>query len=259
MIKLKQIKAYFSYWLEAVDEHSIHSPFLYALYTKAIKHDHNRFQNNLIEEVREVLLYDDRIIEVKDLGTGSNGSSRRYINEHARKSLASQRSARLYQRLVDFCKGKKIIELGTSFGITSMYLANIRNTFVYTFEGAPDLAALARRNFKFGDTQNIELIVGDISETLPRFVSSSPKIDVVLMDANHRYEPTLQYFSWLRPVLHPGSMIIMDDIHYSEEMEKAWSEIKNHEQVHASIDLFRCGILFFDPSLNKQHVVLQLN
>jgi hypothetical protein len=79
------------------------------------------------------------------------------------------------------------------------------------------------------------------------------------MDANHHYEPTLKYFNWLLPVIHSMSIIIMDDIHYSAEMEKAWEEIKNHEQVHASIDLFRCGILFFDPSLNKQHVVLQLN
>ena len=79
------------------------------------------------------------------------------------------------------------------------------------------------------------------------------------MDANHRYEPTVNYFNSLLRVIHTKSIIIMDDIHYSEEMEKAWKEIKNHELVHASIDLFRCGILFFDPSLNKQHVVLQLN
>jgi predicted O-methyltransferase YrrM len=259
VIKLHQIRSYFSYWLEAVDEHSLHSPFLYQLYTKAIKRDHNKFQNHLIEEVRDVLLYDDRIIEVKDNITGANGVSKRYVNEHARRSLAPQRSARLYQRLVEFCSGKKILELGTSFGITAMYLANIKNSYVFTFEGAPDVASLAKRNFKFGDRQNIEVITGDIADTLPRFVSSSPKIDAVLMDANHHYEPTLKYFNWLLPVIHSTSIIIMDDIHYSPEMEKAWKEIKNHEQVHASIDLFRCGILFFDPSLNKQHVVLQLN
>jgi len=140
-----------------------------------------------------------------------------------------------------------------------MYLANIKNSYVFTFEGAPDVAALAKRNFKFDDHQNIEVITGDITETLPRFVSSSPKIDAVLMDANHHYEPTIKYFNWLTAVIHPRSVIIMDDIHSSKEMEKAWQEIKNHEMVYASIDLFRCGILFFDPSLNKQHVVLQLN
>jgi hypothetical protein len=28
--------------------------------------------------------------------------------------------------------------------------------------------------------------------------------------------------------------------------------------VYGSIDLYRCGILFFDPALNKQHFILSL-
>jgi hypothetical protein len=58
--------------------------------------------------------------------------------------------------------------------------------------------------------------------------------------------------------VHPNSIIIIDDIHYSPEMAAAWKVIKNHRLVYASADLFRCGIVFFDPSLNKQHVILQV-
>jgi len=259
---LHRLRSYFLYWLEAVDEHSLHSPFFYDLYTKAIKRDNNHFQNTFIEEVRNVLLFDDRVIEVNDLGTGSAGSNhsaRRRVNQIAKSSLAPQRYARLFQRLADYNRGKFIVELGTSFGITAMYFANVSGASVYTFEGAPAIASLARRNFKFGDIQNIELIVGDLAETLPRFLSPSTRVDVALIDANHRYDPTIRYFQWLLQAFHPGSYLIMDDIHRCREMELAWSEIKKHERVMASIDLFRCGIVFFDPSLNKQHVVLQLN
>ncbi len=41
-------------------------------------------------------------------------------------------------------------------------------------------------------------------------------------------------------------------------INKAWKEICKHDLVYTSLDLYRCGILFFDPSLNKQHVVLQV-
>jgi hypothetical protein len=57
--------------------------------------------------------------------------------------------------------------------------------------------------------------------------------------------------------MHYKSALIIDDIHQSPEMEKAWKEIQQHALVYGSIDLYRCGIVFFDPSLNKQHVVLQ--
>lgn len=218
-------------------------------------------QNTLIEEVREVLSYDDQVIEFDDYGSGSNGhhSVRRRVNQIAKRSLAPQRYARLYQRLAQYFNSKKTVELGTSFGITSMYLANYKGTTVFTFEGAKEIAAIARRNFKYVDSGNLELITGNLTETLPEFLSGTNKIDLVLMDANHRLEPTIKYFQWLLPCLHSTSIVIMDDIHLSSEMENAWNKIKSHDAVYGSIDLFRCGIVFFNPSLNKQHVVLQLN
>jgi hypothetical protein len=50
----------------------------------------------------------------------------------------------------------------------------------------------------------------------------------------------------------------MDDIHRSPEMEQAWKEIRTDTVVYASIDLYHCGILFFDTNLNKQHFVWSL-
>jgi hypothetical protein len=51
--------------------------------------------------------------------------------------------------------------------------------------------------------------------------------------------------------------MVVDDIHDNAGMEKAWTEIRNHGLVYVSVDLYRCGILFFDPSLTKQHAVLR--
>jgi predicted O-methyltransferase YrrM len=101
-------------------------------------------------------------------------------------------------------------------------------------------------------------VQGNLQATLPEFLQTVRKVDFVFMDANHRYKPTITYFQWLVSRISESSIVVLDDIHYSAEMEKAWNELKTHKLVYGSADLYRCGILFFDPSLNKQHVILQL-
>jgi hypothetical protein len=40
-------------------------------------------------------------------------------------------------------------------------------------------------------------------------------------------------------------------------MENAWAWVRDQERVSVTIDLYRCGIVFFTPLLDKQHVVLK--
>ena len=54
-----------------------------------------------------------------------------------------------------------------------------------------------------------------------------------------------------------NSILVLDDIHYSPEMERAWNALARSRAVYTSIDLYRCGLVFFNPSLTKQNVVLQ--
>ncbi|HEU5289589.1 MAG TPA: class I SAM-dependent methyltransferase [Cyclobacteriaceae bacterium] len=252
-----QLKTYFNYWLDAVDEHSLHSPFLFDLYTKVINIEEEGIP--AIEKLRTSLLKTDREISVVDLGAGSKHTSnkKRLISEIAENSLSDVRFSLLYLRLIKHIDAKNIIELGTSFGINTLYLAQKKNTRVFTFEGSESIAEVAQDTFEFASAKNVELVRGNIDSTLYSSLSRMPKADFLFMDANHRYAPTIKYFDELLPKIHHQSILVLDDIHSSHEMEKAWKEIKNHDLVYTSIDLYRCGILFFDPSLNKQHVVLQ--
>ena len=251
-------KSFISWWLEAVDEHSLHSPFFFDLYTTQIKPAPSFETYAHIESLREKLLEDERYISVRDLGSKGLRKSTRRISTIARTSLTPARYSLLYARLARYVGAKCIVELGTSFGINTLYLAEKRDATVTTFEGAPAIADIAALTFEFASKKNIELMIGNIDNTLPAFLNRTRRVDLVLMDANHRYEPTLRYFEWLLKKVHERSVIIVDDIHYSSEMERAWKVIQKHRLVYGSADLFRCGILFFDPSLNKQHVILQV-
>lgn len=257
MSKFFQIKTYLNYWLDSVNEHSLHSPFLYDLYTKVINVE--PVPDLEIEKLRFDLLKTHREITMEDVGAKSKhftGNTRK-ISEIAETSLSSIRFSSLYQRLAEYVEAKTIVELGTSFGLNTLYLAKKKNAKVYTFEGSESVAEIAADTLRFSGATNIEIIKGNINSTLYATLSRLPKVDFAFIDANHQYEPTKKYFEELLMKVHHKSMMVIDDIHGNPEMDKAWREICRHDLVHTSLDLYRCGILFFDPSLTKQHVVLQ--
>ena len=254
-----RIKKYINYWLDAVDEHSLHSPFLYDFFTRIVKPKKDLSEHSAIEQLRKKLLHDERVITVDDLGNGSSSltGNVRKISDIAKTSLSPQSFSILYSRIISHYNARNVIELGTSLGINTLYLASGKKAHVTTFEGSSAIADIATLTFEFAQAKNINLVLGNIENTLPAFLQSSGKIDVAFIDANHRYEPTRRYFEWLVQRTHSQSVIILDDIYFSPEMERAWIEIKKHSMVYTTIDLYRCGLVFFDPSLNKQHVVLQ--
>jgi len=254
---LHQFKSFVSYWLDEVNAHSLHSPFLFDLHTDVIQNrDRQQYSEN-IEAIRRGLLLDEREIEVLDFGSGASTGkgSRRKISEIARTSLSPAKYSQLYARLIQRYHCMHILELGTSLGINTLYLASDAQSTVHTFEGSPSIAAVAKTNFD--RTPNINLVIGEIERTLPQILSAIESLDFVFIDANHRFIPTLKYFDMLIRKIHSESIVVLDDIHYSPEMEKAWKEIKEHPRVSVTVDIFRCGIVFFNGALGRQHVVLE--
>lgn len=254
--KLFQLKTFITYWLDAVDEHSLHSPFFFDLYSKTLKPKDGDIRSVEIENLRQQLLRDHSRIDINDLGAGSHTS--RLISDIARTSLSPAKYSLLYHNIIKRFGSRIVLELGTSLGINTLYLASAGCAHVTTFEGSSTIAEKAREVFTLAGSGNITLRLGNIEETLPAHLQSIDSVDFVFLDANHRYTPTVHYFQQLIKKAHPHSVFVLDDIHYSPEMEKAWNMIKTNKGVSATADLYRCGVVFFDPSLNKQHLVLQI-
>lgn len=261
MATAHQIRAYLQHWLNEVDEHSIHSPYFFDFYNNVLKAPENQPSGYAeIEKTRSNLLANSTLLTLHDLGAPSTvfKGPQRKLSDIARVSGTPAPLAQFYHRIVRHLKAKRVLELGTSLGLTTLYLALPSETRVYTLEGSESLAQVALTNFEYFGKKNIKLLEGNIHHTLPDFLQDPAKLDFVLMDANHRYEPTMQYFDWMMRRFSEKTIVVLDDIHQSAEMEKAWRELKRHELVYASVDLFRCGILFFDPDLNRQHYVWSL-
>jgi predicted O-methyltransferase YrrM len=211
----------------------------------------------LAEKLRQQLLADDRFINVVDLGTGRARKADRRVSEIAKSSLSSQKFSSLYSRIIERYKCKSIVELGTSLGINTLYLSDRTDAIIATFEGSEEICSIADLTFQFAAAKNITLIKGNIDQTLPSYLNNIKKVDFALVDANHTYEATNRYFEKILSKIHEKSIVVIDDIHSSKGMEDAWNRIRTNDLVYGSADLYRCGILLFDPSLNKQHVILQ--
>lgn len=249
---------YLQYYAKAASYkgHGVHSPFVFT-FIKYVKNGTQRkAQAQEIEQVRALLLQNKTIIEVADFGAGSTllKSNRRMVSKIAASSLKPKKYAQLLFRIVQFYKPQTILELGTSFGTTSAYLAKGNPAAkVYTLEGAPAIAQIARQNFAKLQLNNISIIEGDFANTLPNLLKNIKTFDLVFIDGHHRKAPTLQYFEWLLPHAVNDSIFIFDDIHWSVEMEEAWHEIQQHPSVTLSIDLFFIGIVW----LKKEFLIKQ--
>ena len=253
-----QALSYLSYWLRSGNAHGLHSPFVYGLYTTVVCHDGEFRAYGRIEWRRRKLLRSDKTIAVKDFGAGSQvagaGGTQRRLSAIARHAAKPPRLAQLLFRLVNHFQPATILELGTSLGLTTAYLAapNSRSQ-VITFEGCPNTAAVARETFTRLRLRNIELVEGNLDQTLPATLATLNKpVDFVFFDGNHRYEPTLRYFEQCLAKAHENSVFVLDDIHWSAEMEQAWEAVKAHPAVTVTVDLFYVGLVFFRKTQPRQ-------
>lgn len=251
---------FFRYLYKATNHHGIHSPFVYDFYNSVVSSAVKPVASQQIELLRKTLKKDQRLINITDFGAGSkkDGNTQRKVSEIIRSAEKAPRWGILLHHIIRKFNYKNILDLGTSFGMTTAYQATAdANARIVSFEGCPETADVARENFEKLGIQNIELITGNIDETLAAQVSLMPVLDMVFFDANHRYEPTLRYFETCLPKKHEHSCFVFDDIYWSKEMKAAWEEIKRHREVTVTIDLFFVGLVFFRKGQAKEHFILR--
>lgn len=228
--------------------HGIHSPFIFDLVHRVFR---NKTDSDIvfnIEKVRKRLIADHRSIFVRDLGAGSENmkTNLRKVSDIARYSPVPSKYGLLLSNLAIEFGNPLIVEFGTSFGISTMYLAaSCPETLVYSVEGCPETAKIADQNFKNAGLTNIKLFTCSFDNMLPEVKQAENKPGLIFIDGDHRKEPVLKYFKKMAEVSDNKTVIVIDDIYYSMEMAEAWNEIKKHDKVSVTVDLFRMGIVFF--------------
>ena len=253
---LFQVYSYIQHCLKRKDEHSLHSPFLFNFYVSVVKNC-RQFQLHNIEEYRRILLGNEDILELEELGAGKAKTYSASIKSKAKSSLSPLKQSCFIGSLVHFLKPVCSIELGTSFGVSTSYMAKYADGQVITLEGSDKIALTAKNHFSKAGLEEVQVLTGLFETTLPKALEKSETLDFVFFDGNHRYNPTIQYFDLCLERINENSVFLFHDIYWSEEMNRAWSEIRANSLVTLSIDLYHFGIVFFRKNQPKQHFTLK--
>ena len=251
-----RLQKWITYQWRAKTKYYLHSPFVYRFYLDVLegKDDENMLA---IRALRKELAHNNTLIQPEGFGAGEGGAWK--ISALESKVAVRPAYGKVLYYLVKKFRPAVILELGTSIGMGSAYLAmGNRAGRVITVEGSARLIEIATNNHTKLNLENIETINGNFDDCLDEVLDSIQTPDMVFLDGNHRKDATLQYFEKCLARANENSVFIFDDIYWSPEMNEAWKEIKRHPKVKLTLDIYQLGICFFMPAkLAKEDFMLR--
>lgn len=235
--------------------HGIHSPFVYDLIRSVFLDKAKYPEYKGIEAVRTELLRNTSLISVHDFGAGSHviqGLQRR-VCDIAQSSLSPKKYAQLLFRLIRHNQSSRILEMGTSLGISGAYLALANpKAQCITLEGSADIAAIAQQTAHACGCRHLDIRVGAFDQTLTNALNDLQTVDFVFIDGNHQKNATIEYFETVYPYCNEHTILVFDDIYWSQGMLEAWQHIIADTRVSVSIDICKLGLVFFRKGIVKQ-------
>jgi predicted O-methyltransferase YrrM len=136
-----------------------------------------------------------------------------------------------FHALLVAIKAKKALELGTSTGYSTLYIADAllschKNPVILTVEKNPSKIIRARCNFERAGVSNyIKIIPNRILDVLKN-MPKKPTFDFALIDADK--ENAKIYFDLVLPLLKVGGIIATDNMLYPEKYRKIMRNYSEH-------------------------------
>ncbi len=157
-------------------------------------------------------------------------------------------SANFLSILIKINNSKNALEIGTSNGYSTIWLANALKTTggkLTTIEFWDNRLNVAIENFKKAGVENIiESRLGQAVMILEEMAYSKnpPLFDFVFIDANK--SEYIKYFKLIHPMLKKGGIIAADNIlsHY-KKVEPYVIEITNHKEYQSQLIPMDTGIM----------------
>jgi Predicted O-methyltransferase len=210
-----------------------------------------------IEGVRKQFTNNPTSISVTDFGAGNPNESRsqekmqeglNHFSTYGAVALGSKPElwASLLFNLVRQFKPKVGIELGSCIGISAAYEATAMELNqigkLYTLEGSPSIAKLAKENLESLNLSRAEVVIGRFCDTLLDILKENTPINYVFIDGHHDEQATWGYYQLLLPFLSPNALLIFDDISWSKGMKRVWERIKSDKHVSFYADMKMIGL-----------------
>jgi predicted O-methyltransferase YrrM len=215
-----------------------------------------------VDHLRTALAGSGEVLRVVDHGAGTRSGLRSETSKPAerrvaavyRRAAASPGWGRFLFGLVRARRPRRVLELGTSLGVSAAHLAaglalneaeGGPSGRLVTLEGDPGLAALASDALAgLGHAGRAAVVVGPFAETLPGVLAAHGPFDLVFLDGHHEEAATIRYFDLIRPHLTPGACVLFDDVEPGRPVRRAWRRVLATTPHAGAADLLGLGLLF---------------
>jgi caffeoyl-CoA O-methyltransferase len=126
----------------------------------------------------------------------------------------SPNQGKFLQVLARLCNAKKILEIGTLAGYSTIWLARAlpQDGQLITLEFDPKHADVAHKNIiRAGLDSIIDIRIGKALDTLPQIeMEGIAPFDMIFIDADKT--PYTEYFQWALRLSRPGTLIVADNV-----------------------------------------------
>lgn len=217
----------------------VHSPFVFNLITKVIEEKCSYYSFYDIELLRKQLLQN------------------RSIGEIVKREAIRPKHGALLFRLTNYFKSKNILQIGTTMGLSTLYLTSYATGLrCIALENVPEFATIARQAFAKEGRNPIDLRIGNYKDLLPQALHDINSLDFVFFNTLYEQHNNLWLFNECMKYAHNDTVFVFEGIKASRKMRELWEEICACPEVTVTLDLYSLGIVLFNKKLHKRDYIV---
>ena len=236
--------------------YGVHSPFVFNLITKVIEERCSYYSFYDIELIRKQLLFRDDVIAYPDRQQKGK-LCRRTVGEIVEREAIKPKHGALLFRLTNYFKSRNILQLGSSMGLSTLYLTSYAPGLkCIALENVPEFAPIARIAYEKGGHNPVDLRIGSNKELLPQALEDLKQVDFVFFNTLYEQPDNVWLFNECTKYAHDGSLFVFEGIKANQKMREFWKEICARPEVTVTIDLYSMVIVFFNKKLHKRNYIV---
>lgn len=255
MAKQKALYRNLFYYFTAKSHALIHSNELYTFYKtvflqklpSVVLASIKTYKQRLLNHCGKV-----KILQNTAYGAGSKKAktekSVKEIYDLTKTSMRYQKV--LYNILLTLGKDVKVLELGTSCGVSAMLMAQAKNCVCID---SIDANAVLLDAITPHVSPKIKLHKALFTDVVPKLCSTN-NYKLVFIDGDHRGESILGFYHYFSSLENKPNFLVFDDINWSDDMLSAWNEIVKQSPNYYTIETFRMGIVWLKHQPKKMHL-----
>lgn len=247
-----RLYSYLRYYILANNASYIHSHFIFNWHQSIYRNIPDN-SKRMIDQFLNIIKNDHSDIELNE---NSRSKKIAVSIRYSTTGVDSKYGRCLYQT-GNYIAAENILELGTSLGSSMIHMAAVPSrVYLQSIDYQASLIHKVKSVLEDLDySRGIRLVNANFDDVLN---AMQEKYDMVYIDGDHQYNSTLRYVGVLKGNLSSQSVIILDDIRWSKQMNEAWKVLVEDTFFNYTVDFGRMGFLFrVSNQAPKQHFILK--